>query len=1196
LKLKASLKLLKEIKEGSMKAKLQRLYQTVVTKLRSVHYRVAIAIILVGVFGIYLLVERFSLDEEALYIGVVGPMGEPDGKAMVRGITLLLEEVNQKGGIHGKRVALLGFNDKNKPDLARQKAQEIADDKRVLVVLGHYYSSPSLAGGKIYQKTGIPAITASALANEVTEENNWYFRTTFSNRAQAAFLANYVKKILQHETASIVYSRDPYGISLKEDFQQVFLDIEGTIKHTWSYNPEAKELENRIGAIVKDLYNRGSQEDPGIIFLATREIESAKIVVAMKRKGLNYPIIGDDWAINEKFTEYSEERRKPGYFSDGIYTAIPIHFDFAGIKAQRFQEEFKKKYAQKPGIIAAMYYDAALVAVQAMKESEVQGEQKNLAEDRKNIRDYLASIRSINDAIQGISGPIYFDKDGSLAGDRSLTMGVFQNHLLTSALTQLTPIDDFNRIGDLEQEVEANRILLINNQYMYKTNLVHTGVEIHNISDLDIKDLSYDMDFLLWFRYQGQFDDNNIEFLNAVQPIQLEGNVTLPSQKGKPIPYPSQEGNKGVLVTERFKDGLTYRLYRVNGHFKADFLPGLRGFKQQHVLGISFQHRDLSRSNLIYVIDTFGMGLTDENSSLKKIQEAQVLSAASGWTINQARHFENKAEKSSRGDPLYLNSQKQSVDYSRFNTGIWIKKTEYFGRKIISILQGFIPVALTPLIVILSGIILLLLELVRRRKVHKRRILWLGQAVFLFCLFLVAEGFFVDWLGRKILSSLGATIYTYYLNITTLTFEILWFVFPAFLLTIAIEYFCWAFIEEHTGYVVPHVIRHFVIYIIYLLALFGIIAFVFGQSITTLAATSGIVAILIGFASKVDISNIFAGIGISLSQPFRIGDWVKVNDLEEGKVIDMTSRVTKIETRDRTMLSIPNTMVAGGVIENYNYPDKHYRIKFQLQIVPIYQYERVEKILLDAVLSTEGILKDPAPDIVFQGQGDSSAIFAVHFYVDDYSKRIEYKKAVWRRVWRHLERAGIGLATPRREVLMVEATAEDVTAPLTILRSVTIFQSLPDEAKTSLSEQVRCRHFASRETIFQQGESSDSLFIIVEGAVGMWLQFKDGKAIEVFRMGTGDFFGEMELLAGGERRGSAISMTDTKVFEIMKDDLAPFLEEYPQVSELLSKKMMKREADMESQTDLYQLEEIEKDAPSSKLLQKTKQLLGVKKS
>jgi branched-chain amino acid transport system substrate-binding protein len=395
---------------------------------------------------------------------------------------------------------------------------------------------------------------------------------------------------------------------------------------------------------------------------------------------------------------------------------------------------------------------------------------------------------------------------------------------------------------------------------------------------------------------------------------------------------------------------------------------------------------------------------------------------------------------------------------------------------------------------------------------------------------------------------------------------------------------------------VPKIIRHAVGYVVSIVTFFGIIAFVFGQDITSLAATSGALALLIGFANRVDISNIFAGIGISVTKPFRIGDWVQVNNLEEGRVIDMTSRVTKIETRDRTMLSIPNTMVAGGVLENFNYPDKHYRIKIELQTAPIYKFERVEKVLLDAAISTEGVLKDPAPYVVFHGQGDSAAIFAVHCFVDDYGKRVQYTQDIWRRIWRHLEIAGVELATPRREILMVQTPEEDLAAPLTILRKIPLFQMLSDNDKIALSERVRPHQLAQGETIFNQGDSGTSLFLVVEGTVGLWLQFKDGKAREVVRVGVADCFGEIELLSKEARRATAIAATDTMLFEFSAETLTPLLEEYADLTERLEQTMSIRERRIEEQIDLFQLEDIDQDAPSKHLLQKTQHILSGKKT
>jgi branched-chain amino acid transport system substrate-binding protein len=154
---------------------------------------IALSLILgIITLGLVATCQAFSTDD-ALYIAVVGPMtgdDERDGADMVKGIRLYLDQVNEAGGIDGKRVELLEFDDQNDKGLARKKALEIVEQDKVLLVLGHYFSSTSLAGGELYKEAGIPAISGSATAGSVTEGNDWYFRVTFSNHSQAVFSAN----------------------------------------------------------------------------------------------------------------------------------------------------------------------------------------------------------------------------------------------------------------------------------------------------------------------------------------------------------------------------------------------------------------------------------------------------------------------------------------------------------------------------------------------------------------------------------------------------------------------------------------------------------------------------------------------------------------------------------------------------------------------------------------------------------------------------------------------------------------------------------------------------------------------------------------------------------------------------------------------------------------------------------------------
>ena len=139
-----------------------------------------------------------TADSDTLQIAVIGPMSGKDqqgGQAMLDGVNLYVEEVNKSGGINGRALEVIAYDDQNDKVMARNRAMEIAKDSKTLVVIGHYYSSISLEAGKIYKEFGIPAVTASATAPGVTEGNEWYFRVVPDTNLQGKFSALYIKNI-----------------------------------------------------------------------------------------------------------------------------------------------------------------------------------------------------------------------------------------------------------------------------------------------------------------------------------------------------------------------------------------------------------------------------------------------------------------------------------------------------------------------------------------------------------------------------------------------------------------------------------------------------------------------------------------------------------------------------------------------------------------------------------------------------------------------------------------------------------------------------------------------------------------------------------------------------------------------------------------------------------------------------------------
>ena len=602
----------------------------------------------------------FLQNQDAIYLAIAGPTegDNASGIEMVQGVQLYLDSVNAAGGVNGKKVKLLVFDDRNDPDVARQKAQVIVETTPALAVLGHLYSSTSTAGGKVYQQLGLPAISGSATANEVTQANDWYFRVIFNNRLQASFIANYAQKVLGHYRASIIYSDDSYGETLKTAFANTFTALGGTINNQWAIDGDAADLEQQQKQIVTDLL-RSKNDDPGIIFCATHNDDVVDLIVQMKRKELNYPLIGADSLGNvpfaQKFQKYAEEQAFPGHFTDGIYAVSPIIFDVANQTAQQFRNDYIKQYEQSPGWTAATYYDAAAIAVEAIKEANVTGNESNLTSERSLVKDALANINATKTEIEGVTGNLYFDGDGNV--NKSVYIGTFDQQKFISAFTQLQPVEDIGIYENLTEEINSGEILLVDGRYMHKTNIVYTGIDINEIRNLDEKTSSYLVDFYLWFRFQGDIAADNIEFTNY-------GTDRMDSGDKLELDEP---------IESEMIDDTTYRVYRVKADFKEKFHFNDYPFDRQK-LAIRFRHTNLTRDSLIYVVDVVGMRDTVDREVISNWQESAVFETISDWTVTAVNFFSDTlVNDSTLGNPRLFHSN-ADLQYSRFNTVINIKR------------------------------------------------------------------------------------------------------------------------------------------------------------------------------------------------------------------------------------------------------------------------------------------------------------------------------------------------------------------------------------------------------------------------------------------------------------------------------------------------------------------------------------------
>lgn len=281
------------------------------------------------------------------------------------------------------------------------------------------------------------------------------------------------------------------------------------------------------------------------------------------------------------------------------------------------------------------------------------------------------------------------------------------------------------------------------------------------------------------------------------------------------------------------------------------------------------------------------------------------------------------------GNPMFGGRDVQG--YSRFNLAVWIESTDLT-------LRGLIDFDLALQMFLLCGVAISLLAVAssRSRFGPYLKLFWFPQVLALMTMLVCGKVAAVDWLAETQSTP-------YYIEIAILAFRVLWWVVPAWLFNIGVERFFWTPLEQRTGRDVPAVVRIFFAGLVYTLALLGVTAFVFDQKVTSLLATSGVLAMIIGLIIQMNLSIIFAGIAINMERPFRMGDWIRVGDFKPGKVVGITWRTTRIETPDKNINCVPNSVASDSSVVNLSYPVDAYRSQLMVHVDPGAKPQWVEK-------------------------------------------------------------------------------------------------------------------------------------------------------------------------------------------------------------------------------------------------------------
>ncbi|MFA4917956.1 MAG: ABC transporter substrate-binding protein [Thermodesulfovibrionales bacterium] len=307
------------------------------------------------------------------------------GKNAQNGIDLVVEEINQAGGIGGKKLVVAYEDDKGKANEAINAMNKLITINKVPVIMGSAGSSVTLAMSSVANQNKTVLITPISSSKELTDKGGaYFFRVCPSDAFQSRILADWIWD-KGYKTVGMIYVNNSWGQGLKDEFVTRYEKKGGKVVIAEATMEGQKDFKTVISKVM------GSK--PDALFTPTYGIEGGILLKQLKEMKAKLPVFGADvWSSPELLTS-------AGNAAEGIYLTLPAKP--SGPKYNVFAQKFKAKYGQEPDVYAAYSYDMMQIIALGLKEGNTTGEK---------MQTYLRAMP----AFDGVTGTTKFDEHGDV--------------------------------------------------------------------------------------------------------------------------------------------------------------------------------------------------------------------------------------------------------------------------------------------------------------------------------------------------------------------------------------------------------------------------------------------------------------------------------------------------------------------------------------------------------------------------------------------------------------------------------------------------------------------------------------------------------------------------------------------------------------------------------------------------------------
>lgn len=311
------------------------------------------------------------------------------GSATLDGLKLAIKEVNDAGGVNGKKITIVDADNKSEASEAVNAATKLISDDKVKVVVGPAVTANVIAESQVATDDKIPVVAPDATSSEVTVENGqvkpYIFRSCFIDPQQGTVMAKFATENLKAKTAVIyVDNSTDYSKSLGKVFKEKFEAAGGKVLDQQAFVAKDQDFKATLTTL------KAANAD--VIFVPAYYEEVGKIVKQARELGITCPILGTDGWDDSKVADIAG--------ADALNnTFFSTHYSDKDDSVKGFVEAFKQEYGHMPNVFAALGYDAGKMIVDAIKRAG--------SDDPEKIRQALEETKDL----QVGTGTITMDKN-----------------------------------------------------------------------------------------------------------------------------------------------------------------------------------------------------------------------------------------------------------------------------------------------------------------------------------------------------------------------------------------------------------------------------------------------------------------------------------------------------------------------------------------------------------------------------------------------------------------------------------------------------------------------------------------------------------------------------------------------------------------------------------------------------------------